>query len=106
MSSIVYAFVGGLLLGIATVGYLYINGRIAGISGLLAQFISPSRDIFKSSAFWFIAGLVITPLYMVISISLKSKLKPIHLYLFWQGYLLVLVHDLDQAVQVGMVFVE
>ncbi|MCT9462027.1 YeeE/YedE family protein [Acinetobacter baumannii] len=60
MSSIVYAFVGGLLLGIATVGYLYINGRIAGISGLLAQFISPSRDIFKSSAFWFIAGLVIT----------------------------------------------
>ncbi|MGA6309283.1 YeeE/YedE family protein, partial [Acinetobacter baumannii] len=60
-SSIVYAFVGGLLLGIATVGYLYINGRIAGISGLLAQFISPSRDIFKSSAFWFIAGLVITP---------------------------------------------
>lgn len=61
MSSIVYAFVGGLLLGIATVGYLYINSRIAGISGLLAQFISPSRDIFKSSAFWFIAGLVITP---------------------------------------------
>lgn len=60
MSSIVYAFVGGLLLGSA-VGYLYINGRIAGISGLLAQFISPSRDIFKSSAFWFIAGLVITP---------------------------------------------
>lgn len=61
MSSIVYAFVGGLLLGVATVGYLYINGRIAGISGLLAQFISPSRDIFKSSAFWFITGLVITP---------------------------------------------
>lgn len=61
MSSIVYAFVGGLLLGIVTVGYLYINGRIAGISGLLAQFISPSRDIFKSSASWFIAGLVITP---------------------------------------------
>ncbi|MFG4537959.1 YeeE/YedE family protein, partial [Acinetobacter baumannii] len=60
-SSIVYTFVGGLLLGIATVGYLYINGRIAGISGLLAQFISPSRDIFKSPAFWFIAGLVITP---------------------------------------------
>ncbi|MDH2545860.1 YeeE/YedE family protein [Acinetobacter baumannii] len=61
MSSIVYTFVGGLLLGIATVGYLYINGRIAGISGLLAQFISPSRDIFKSPAFWFIAGLVIIP---------------------------------------------
>ncbi|MDK4793830.1 MAG: YeeE/YedE family protein [Acinetobacter sp.] len=61
MSNIVYAFLGGLLLGIATVSYLYINGRIAGISGLLAQIINPSKDIFKGSAFWFIAGLIITP---------------------------------------------
>ncbi|MBJ8505773.1 YeeE/YedE family protein [Acinetobacter seifertii] len=61
MSNIVYAFLGGLLLGIATVGYLYINGRIAGISGLLAQIINPSKDIFKGSAFWFVAGLIITP---------------------------------------------
>lgn len=61
MSNIVYAFFGGLLLGIATVGYLYINGRIAGISGLLAQIINPTKDTFKSSAFWFIVGLVITP---------------------------------------------
>ncbi|QXB46516.1 YeeE/YedE family protein [Acinetobacter seifertii] len=61
MSNIVYAFLGGLLLGIATVGYLYVNGRIAGISGLLAQIINPSKDIFKGSAFWFIAGLIITP---------------------------------------------
>ncbi|QNX89101.1 YeeE/YedE family protein [Acinetobacter seifertii] len=61
MSNIVYAFLGGLLLGIATVGYLYVNGRIAGISGLFAQVINPSKDIFKGSAFWFIAGLIITP---------------------------------------------
>ncbi|MDQ9035855.1 YeeE/YedE thiosulfate transporter family protein [Acinetobacter seifertii] len=61
MSNIVYAFLGGSLLGIATVGYLYVNGRIAGISGLLAQIINPSKDIFKGSAFWFIAGLIITP---------------------------------------------
>ncbi|WP_151731299.1 YeeE/YedE family protein [Acinetobacter seifertii] len=61
MSNIVYVFLGGLLLGIATVGYLYINGRIAGISGLLAQIINPSKDIFKGSAFWFVAGLIITP---------------------------------------------
>lgn len=49
MSNIVYTFLGGLLLGIATVGYLYINGRIAGISGLLAQIINPTKDTFKSS---------------------------------------------------------
>lgn len=61
MSNIVYAFLGGLLLGIATVGYLYVNGRIAGISGLLAQVINSSKDTFKGSAFWFIAGLIITP---------------------------------------------
>ncbi|CAI3112809.1 hypothetical protein MWMV7_MWMV7_00755 [Acinetobacter calcoaceticus] len=61
MSNIVYAFLGGLLLGIATIGYLYINGRIVGISGLIAQIIKPSKDTFKGSAFWFIAGLVITP---------------------------------------------
>lgn len=60
MLNIIHAFLGGLLLGIATVGYLYINGRIAGISGLLAQIINPTKNTFKSSAFWFIAGLVIT----------------------------------------------
>lgn len=97
---------GGLLLGIATVGYLYINGRIAGISGLMAQVIRPTKDTFKSSAFWFIAGLVITPFIYSYFISPTLKLKPIHLHLFWQGYWLVLVHDLDQAVQVGMAFVE
>lgn len=61
MLNIIHAFLGGLLLGIATVGYLYINGRIAGISGVLAQIINPTKNTFKSSAFWFIAGLVITP---------------------------------------------
>lgn len=61
MLNIIHAFLGGLLLGIATVGYLYINGRIAGISGLLAQIINPTKNTFTSSAFWFIAGLVITP---------------------------------------------
>ncbi|WP_335976439.1 YeeE/YedE family protein [Acinetobacter calcoaceticus] len=61
MSNIVYAFLGGLLLGIATIGYLYINGRIVGISGLIAQIIKPSKDTVKGSAFWFIAGLIITP---------------------------------------------
>jgi len=72
MSNIVYAFLGGLLLGIATVGYLYINGRIAGISGLLAQVINPSKDIFKGSAFWFIAGLIIHPLYLWLFFSTRN----------------------------------
>ncbi|WP_247791858.1 YeeE/YedE family protein [Acinetobacter baumannii] len=87
MSSIVYAFVGGLLLGVATVGYLYINGRIAGISGLLAQFISPSRDIFKSSAFWFIAGLVITSFIYGYFYQLEIEIKANSFVLILAGLL-------------------
>ncbi|MFV5599334.1 YeeE/YedE family protein [Acinetobacter baumannii] len=87
MSSIVYAFVGGLLLGVATVGYLYINGRIAGISGLLAQFISPSRDIFKSSAFWFIAGLVITSFIYGYSYQPEIEIKANSFVLILAGLL-------------------
>ncbi len=41
-------------------GYLYVNGRIAGISGLLAQVMQPST-IFKTPALWFLLGLFITP---------------------------------------------
>jgi uncharacterized membrane protein YedE/YeeE len=87
MSSIVYAFVGGLLLGIATVGYLYINGRIAGISGLLAQFIRSSRDIFKSSAFWFIAGLVITPFIYGYFYQPEIEMKALTIVLILAGLL-------------------
>ena len=60
MHDFLYAFLGGLLLGIAVVGYLFVNGRIAGISGLIAQVLNP-QTILKTPAVWFIAGLFITP---------------------------------------------
>ena len=41
MHDFILALMGGALLGIATVGYLYVHGRIAGISGLVEQFLSP-----------------------------------------------------------------
>lgn len=52
------SFMGGLLLGAAVVGYLYVNGRIAGISGLVAQILNP-QTIFKTPAIWFMSGLII-----------------------------------------------
>ncbi|SPL72063.1 YeeE/YedE family protein [Acinetobacter stercoris] len=52
------SFIGGLLLGAAVVGYLYVNGRIAGISGLVAQILNP-QTIFKTPAIWFMSGLII-----------------------------------------------
>ena len=60
MTSILLALIGGALIGLAVVGYLYINGRIAGISGLIAQLLQP-KSFIGSSAFWFLMGLTITP---------------------------------------------
>ena len=54
------AFLGGAMLGLAAVGYLYVHGRIAGISGLIAQVMNPVT-LFKTPAFWFLAGLFIIP---------------------------------------------
>ena len=62
MHPFLIAVLGGTLLGFSAVGYLYIHGRIAGISGLIAQTISP-QSWFKSSAFWFLLGLFITPFF-------------------------------------------
>ncbi|NIE95099.1 YeeE/YedE family protein [Acinetobacter sp. Tr-809] len=60
MTSIILALIGGALIGFAAAGYLYVNGRIAGVSGLIAQVLQP-ETFFKSSAFWFLLGLIITP---------------------------------------------
>ncbi|WP_109440757.1 YeeE/YedE family protein [Acinetobacter haemolyticus] len=60
MHSILMALIGGVILGVAVVGYLYINGRIAGVSGLLSQLLQP-KVFLHSSALWFLLGLLITP---------------------------------------------
>ncbi|AUZ04106.1 MULTISPECIES: YeeE/YedE family protein [Vitreoscilla] len=60
MHDFLAAFLGGALLGLAAVGYLYVHGRIAGISGLIAQTLNP-QTAFKTPAIWFLAGLLIVP---------------------------------------------
>jgi fatty acid-binding protein DegV len=40
MHDFLIAFIGGLMLGLSVVGYLYVNGRIAGISGLIGQVLN------------------------------------------------------------------
>lgn len=55
------ALAGGLLIGLATALFLLLNGRIAGISGILGGLLSPSRgDIVWRLAF--MAGLIGAPL--------------------------------------------
>jgi len=58
----VYALIGGGLIGMATVGYLYVNGRIAGISGLISQALE-LKSAPQSPAIWFLFGLFITPFF-------------------------------------------
>ncbi|WP_038343988.1 YeeE/YedE family protein [Acinetobacter sp. A47] len=60
MMGTVLALAGGILIGMAAVGYLYVNGRIAGVSGLIAQLLQP-KTFLGSSALWFLLGLMITP---------------------------------------------
>lgn len=51
------ALLGGALLGVSVVGYLYVNGRITGISGLIAQVLDP-KTAFRTPAVWFLLGLI------------------------------------------------
>ena len=60
MHDFLIAFIGGLMLGLSVAGYLYVNGRIAGISGLIGQVLN-SKTMFKTPAIWFLSGLILTP---------------------------------------------
>ena len=60
MHDFILAFMGGALIGIAIIGYLFVHGRIAGISGLVGQCLSP-KTVWNTPAFWLIAGLIVVP---------------------------------------------
>lgn len=52
---------GGMLIGLAAAMFILLNGRIAGISGIVGGLLRPA----KGDVFWrvaFIAGLVLAPL--------------------------------------------
>ncbi|MEB3767761.1 YeeE/YedE family protein [Acinetobacter sp. MD2] len=69
MPNFIAALIGGAMIGFATIGYLYVNGRIAGISGLIAQLLQP-KFFFNHSGFWFLAGLI------SVSFVYKQFIKP------------------------------
>jgi uncharacterized membrane protein YedE/YeeE len=55
------ALAGGVLIGIAVAMFLLLNGRVAGISGVVGGLLRPSRgDIAWRAAF--VAGLIAAPL--------------------------------------------
>jgi uncharacterized membrane protein YedE/YeeE len=63
MTHYLVALSGGLLIGLAAALLLYVNGRIAGISGILGGTLKPQANDFAWRAS-FMAGLVATGLVM------------------------------------------
>ncbi|WP_212515635.1 YeeE/YedE family protein [Acinetobacter soli] len=86
MHEVLLAFFGGTLLGLAVVGYLYVHGRIAGISGLIAQQFGSGLPT-KSPAFWFLSGLILTSFVVGLFWQPKIQLNSHPLILIVAGLL-------------------
>lgn len=63
-TSIVYGLLGGVLIGISAGAFLILNGRIAGISGILGGVLTPARGD-TAWRLWFVAGLLCGGLLLV-----------------------------------------
>ncbi len=57
MHDFLFAFMGGIPLGLSVVGYLYVNGCIAGVSGLIAQVLNP-KTVLKPAFIYVFSGPV------------------------------------------------
>ena len=86
MHDFLIAFIGGLMLGLSVVGYLYVNGRIAGISGLIGQVLN-SKTVFKKPAIWFLSGLILTPFIYGLFVQPEIELNASPLMMIVAGLL-------------------
>ena len=74
------------MLGLSVVGYLYVNGRITGISGLIGQVLN-SKTMFKTPAIWFLLGLVLTPFIYGLFVQPEIELNASPLMMIVAGLL-------------------
>lgn len=62
------------MLGLSAVGYLYVHGKIAGISGLVGQLFSVNQ-LLQRPAFWFLLGLFTVPFIYGIFVQPEITVK-------------------------------
>lgn len=68
------ALIGGGLIGLASGLYLFLNGRIAGISGIVGGLLSPGKGgAGPLERVAFIAGLIIGPLILMMGTSIQAQ---------------------------------
>ena len=81
------ALAGGVLIGIASAMFLLLNGRIAGISGILGGLLKPVRgDVGWRVAF--VIGLVVSPLvYLQFAAVPRPQIDASHVALVLAGLL-------------------
>ena len=60
-----FTLVGGVMIGLAAVLLMSLEGRIAGISGIAARLLPPYSDSNLPSRLGFVIGLVMAPLAMM-----------------------------------------
>lgn len=59
--------IGGALIGVAAVMMFVINGRIAGISGILGRLLPPYAEAEPIGAGFFVLGLIVAPLVYAVA---------------------------------------
>ena len=72
MSGVAQALAGGGLIGAAAVLLMTLEGRIAGISGIVGGLLPPAPAIDKAWRIAFVAGLVVGPVLVALLLGVPS----------------------------------
>ena len=82
------SLIGGVLIGISSIILMLVNGRIAGISGLLGKLFLNESSAYFSWVLWFIFGLAIGPLFFTFFFgTIQSDMVASNVGLIFSGVL-------------------
>lgn len=65
----IYGLVGGLMIGLAAAGYLLVNGRVMGASGIIGALVDRSAQETARERLAFVAGLIAAPAIVALAIG-------------------------------------